>query len=408
MAEIKKLPQNIEFLSPVFKENYINIVFSSSDYYAPYLGVALYSLVKNSSKAYNYDIVVFTQDISETNQNLLQDIVKQSNVSLRFYKMNNIFSGTHIYVPPHINTLTLETYYRIFAPYVLKNYKKTLFLDSDMLILHDVSELYKTDISQYALAASHEILFEASHIEAQFYELQRQGKFENIREESIKRGKENALQHVKSVGVNKIEKYFQAGLILFNNNYFNEKHLVAQLFDNIQQKNYIIVNQDALNEVCYGHTLILDHKWNFTPTDQGNYFKHLTPQNKEKVLSVKNPQIIHFVGSKIKPWDFFVGEYHSLWWKYARETPFYETIISRNCIRQSSSEISKSLDLSEVLQAIYKIKSLGKLKRKYIFYRFMKEISFGKIKKHFKAKKAKTKMLIKEAKELKRKIRKKL
>lgn len=405
MKNIKKLQKDIEELAPAFKEDSISVVFSASDYYAPYLAIALYSLVKNSTANHNYDIVVFTQDISQKNQELLQNVVKRKNVSLRFYQMNDIFAGTDIYTPKHIETVTLETYYRILAPYVLKAYPKSLFLDSDMMILSDVADLYNTDVSDYALAASHEILFEASHIEAQYYALQRCGETKNLREKSVKLGKQSALKHVQSNGVKETEKYFQAGLILYNNGYFNKNHLVERLFENIQKRDYIIVDQDALNEACYGHTLILNNKWNFTPKEQGNFYEHMTSENRAKLEAITEPKIVHFVGSKMKPWDFCVGVYHSLWWKYARETPFYETILSRNCIKQSTEKTNANIspiNQMDVLRLINKIKSFGKIKRRYFRYCFLKAICFGKARRHYQSKKRETKNILKEIKQLKR------
>jgi len=38
-------------IQPVFKDNYVAVVFSSSNFYIPYLSVALNSLVTNSKDA---------------------------------------------------------------------------------------------------------------------------------------------------------------------------------------------------------------------------------------------------------------------------------------------------------------------------------------------------------------------
>ena len=68
------------------------------------------------------------------------------------------------------------------------------------------------------------------------------------------------------------------------------------------------MDQDALNEACYGHTLILNNKWNFTPKEQGNFYEHMTSENRAKLEAITEPKIVHFVGSKMKPWDFCVGD----------------------------------------------------------------------------------------------------
>lgn len=62
--------KKIKPLEKVFQTNTIPAAFSSSDYFAPYLGIRSRVLSKKSDPDYNYDFVVFTKDMSEFNQKM--------------------------------------------------------------------------------------------------------------------------------------------------------------------------------------------------------------------------------------------------------------------------------------------------------------------------------------------------
>ncbi|WP_086244392.1 hypothetical protein [Campylobacter devanensis] len=56
---------NFKKIYPVFEENFVSVVSQSSNKYVLYLSVVLESLVQNSSKNINYDLVVFEKYILE-------------------------------------------------------------------------------------------------------------------------------------------------------------------------------------------------------------------------------------------------------------------------------------------------------------------------------------------------------
>ena len=60
---------------------------------------------------------------------------------------------------------------------------------------------------------------------------------------------------------------------------------------------------------------------------------------KEYLEAVKEPKIIHFCGYP-KPWNIPESDMAEYFWKYAKETPFYEIIIDR--LIKNSVESTKS------------------------------------------------------------------
>lgn len=50
--------------------------------------------------------------------------------------------------------ITTETFYRFLILDILKDYKKVVYLDCDMIICHDVAELYRVDMGENLIAAT--------------------------------------------------------------------------------------------------------------------------------------------------------------------------------------------------------------------------------------------------------------
>ena len=55
---------------------------------------------------------------------------------------------------PEKREWTIATYYRLFIPELFPNYEKIIYLDTDILLLKDISSLYLTDLGQNYLAAA--------------------------------------------------------------------------------------------------------------------------------------------------------------------------------------------------------------------------------------------------------------
>ena len=59
-------------INPAFNENYTTLVMNCSNEYVPYMDVCLQSVLDNSSKKQNYDVVVLETTISKTNKSIIK------------------------------------------------------------------------------------------------------------------------------------------------------------------------------------------------------------------------------------------------------------------------------------------------------------------------------------------------
>ena len=125
----------------------IPIFFTIDAGYAPYASVAIASLIDNASKEYNYNIHVVYETITEDAIQKLKTL-ETKNAKIIFTKMKD---GLESITERKENLLrtdffTLTIYFRIFIPFMFKEYDKAIYIDSDTCIPGDISELYNIDL----------------------------------------------------------------------------------------------------------------------------------------------------------------------------------------------------------------------------------------------------------------------
>ena len=360
------LNDNIE---PIWKDNYCAIAVSSSNEYVPYLSVCLISLKAHSNSHNNYDIIIFERDISEENKFKIKSLIEEKNISVRFVNPMPIISKYDLKYPQHYG---LECYFRLTAPLVLKNFKKIIYTDIDLVFMVDIDELYSQSIEEYPLGACHDIIYNT------FLDDKSLDYFEYA---------------TKELELKEPYKYFNTGVMLLNLEYMRENNISKHLLKMANNKQYKILEQDILNKYFKTNIKYLDYKWNF-PTLSDLYRKRLEKsQEFTKKLYNKvqqNPAIIHWAGGA-KPWKYRNTDYSFLWWDYAQKTPFYEVIIQRNLNFEFSEELKKYKKITNNLKTkinnlIYLVNYKDNL-RKYRKYRFLINFSFGKTKERYKNKK---------------------
>ena len=76
------------------------------------MATTLYSLLQHISKENNYDILIFTHDISIDNRKIIKNMgINMENVSIRFIDPSYLFEGYNIYLFGHFGSI--DTYYRM-------------------------------------------------------------------------------------------------------------------------------------------------------------------------------------------------------------------------------------------------------------------------------------------------------
>ena len=120
----------------------IPIFFSTDDNYIPYLDVAISSLIANASKDYKYRIIILNTGLKSENIAKVK-MNECPGVTIDFIDISQSVKNikTHF---KNIYHFSIVTYYRLFIASLFPQYDKIIYLDCDLVVLGDISELYNT------------------------------------------------------------------------------------------------------------------------------------------------------------------------------------------------------------------------------------------------------------------------
>ncbi len=356
---------NPPHILPAFHKDNIPVVLSSDDNYVPYLYVCLHSIIANTSTNNCYDICILENGISTDNKAKIKKL-EAKNISIRFISVAVFINKIKTKFPVH-HHFSIATYYRFFIPEIFKEYDKVLYLDCDMLILDDVAKLLNTNLEDKYIAAVRDVEMYRACYNDYYY-------------------MSNWTKYLKNtLKINNTSGYFQAGVMLFDINKLNAFNFRTKCIDFLSKINPTYVDQCIMNHVLQEHIKYLDYEWNvlwhlpFCVKIEQQLPISVYRKYKK---SITNPKIIHYAG-EIKPWKKPEAPLADLWWKYARQTPFYEEFLQKLCIQNIQS--TKFVDISAI-------------KKKYNIHRLLSHITFGKLQKKQKQKARNYKHLLRDIK----------
>ena len=321
--------------APAFAVNNIPIVFSCTNYYTPYTAITIQSLLEHTSSNNNYDIVILHTNISKDNQQNLKWLVNGvKNVSIRFVDINELTNDMRWVANHHI---AVESFYRLYIPYLFNMYDKILYLDCDLIILRDVAELFNIDLGSNILAAT----IDADHA----------GQY-GSNYNNVVRYSDHILQ------LENPYEYFQAGVLLFNINEFKQSIDLDDLIDFAQAREYMYMDQDILNVKLKGRITRVPMKWNVM-TNTYNFrmyglIRRSAPDYiwNEYENARRDPYIVHYAGGD-KPWINPETDMSFIFWSYARRNPFYEVILNRMVCEKNNTNINREITrLSKRIEGI--------------------------------------------------------
>lgn len=128
------------------------VCFASDDGYAPYLRVAVYSMLCNRNRERYYDILILHKDISEEHQQKLLALAAEAEgVTIRLLSV----AAWSDRLPEEVGYYyTVEAVYRLLLlGDTFSRYQRILYLDCDLIVNGDVSQLYDTELGEAEIAA---------------------------------------------------------------------------------------------------------------------------------------------------------------------------------------------------------------------------------------------------------------
>lgn len=284
----------------------INLFFAVDDNYCSFLSAALHSILKNANKNYEYDVYVLHNGISENRQNVIK-YQTRNQARVEFVDMNEKLKVLENRLVTR-DYYTMTTYYRLFIPNMFPHLDKALYLDSDIIVPGDISELYNVDMGNNLVGAIPDMAVQNTPVFIEYVE--------------------------KALGI-KANRYYNAGILLMNlaeMRRFDFENRFIELLN--KYKFRVAQDQDYLNVLTKDRVTYVDNSWNVQPV----------PNNQCKVY---NLNLIHY-NMLWKPWIFDGIDYAAMFWTYANECPFNEVIMQQTKamtdeIRQSKLNGGKAL-----------------------------------------------------------------
>lgn len=301
----------------------MNILIATNTNYMGPTSVMVYSLCR-SHKEKEVNIFLAYHDLGE------QDIERLKKITYAFeqkYLYPLDVGGEFSSKVPAAGRFSYETFYRILAVNLLpKNMERILYLDVDMLVKKDLTNVYMTPMDDTC-----------PFVVCEDIEGHSRGTYESL---------------LERVATPHNYKYFNTGFMLLNLNYLRKRRSVGYILDAFYREQYPYPDQDVLNHMYYDKVQYVPWSlYNLPPEwwkvdtealsrgilrfasypdmnnpliDQKKRFADVTVQMRD------NAHIIHYLGI-LKPWLYRnkpiysdVALYAGLWFDCERE--MYETI----------------------------------------------------------------------------------
>ena len=266
----------------------IDVLLCGDLNYFQHMGVAVCSLLANNP-AHRFRVTIVTDPgIADEIAKMEAMAATFGNAELRFPAFDMSLLETY----PIRHHFTAFTFVRLVAPTLYDEaVDRVLYLDGDIVVCHDISELWQADMGDMPIAAVPDVYIDLNTCDP-------------------------------TPGTSRT--YVNAGVTLLNLRQWRKENATARLMDYLEahSKELHYADQDALNAVFAGRVRYLPYRWNFQSD-----FAQLDPaelgMTRAEFRQLRNdPGIIHYA-SRWKPW-FYRTEvnYRHLYWKYLGMTPW--------------------------------------------------------------------------------------
>lgn len=253
--------------------------------YAQHAAVCVVSLLENNRDSFFDIVIVSTESLGPGEEKLNRTVARYDNARLKVLQLG---ASSGMTLPVRALHYTIDTYTRLWvADFFAPEVERVLYLDSDMVVVGNIDELWQVDLGQSLLAA---VTIPGS-------------------------------TRCAAYGIPERYGYFQSGVLVISLTRWRQERIFDLVQDYIAHNADKIVDadQDVLNACLYDKRLPLPFMWNVIAPFYFNY--HPLGLSRAETRSVRrNARIIHFNGPS-KPWSYQCNHPRRAdYWKYLRLT----------------------------------------------------------------------------------------
>ena len=283
----------------------IDIVINTDDNYIQHAMAMLCSLYEHNV---NNKIVlhVLTHNLSDINCTCIKELSEKYGHSIVVYNVNeDPLDGVQF---RNKRPLTKAAYYRLLLSSIIDNsIDKILYLDCDMIVLGDVSQLFLLDLNDFALAATADYM-------------------------------PSNDEHRQQLNLEFDERTFCSGIMLVNLKYWRDNNCEKELltFAKKHREPVYLHDQDVLNHVFRKKWFRLPPKWNriiFNIVPGGSIIGY---RRKDINEYYHQPIIIHYA-NKVKPWYNMWMPMRGYYRKYLKKSGYQKITFKTISIKERIS-----------------------------------------------------------------------
>ncbi len=260
-----------------------NICYSLDSAYVEQLAVSIASILKNADVNENINFYILDGGLTKKDKKGIESLKNIKNFNIEYLPVNRSeFSDYPLLKKDNIEYkdyhVTLPTYFRFKLPSLLNSLNKVLYLDCDVIVNNSLKGIFDTNIDNYAVA----MVLDA-----------------------------DSTKESKRLG---LKKYFNAGVMLLNLDFWRRNNLELSLLDYAKKNESKILwqDQDIVNSVLFENIKELPNIWN----NQYLQYERVDANKLAKTI------IFHLAG-RFKPWLIpFEHFIYDLYYYYLLFTPF--------------------------------------------------------------------------------------
>ncbi len=273
-----------------------------------------YACVTIASVAYctksEIDFYILHSEISIELQSIVKIWVenKFSNCKLNFLDISDTLNKIDVKQIRHFNALVFGRY---FIPDLLPNIDKAIYLDSDTIVLDDITKLAQIDLCEYSIGGVYEYW-----------------------QDNFDWGSK-IKNDLKYLDLSENHKYFSSGVLVINCHKWRKQKTAKKLLEAYDKYREFTQypDQDPLNKLFENNYKELNPIFNTTEQTIIYYQKYMS--NDEFAYLKNNIVVRHFAGDN-KPWNqvYLYSDVNNKdcsdnfndWWFFASMTPFEKAL----------------------------------------------------------------------------------
>lgn len=268
--------------------NSLNIVLTTDDNYIVPTMVTISSILSAANVNTKFNIYILcARKLSYSGREQIASIeAKSKHVSIVFLEVDDEkldLALTTAYIP-------VASYYRLYISSLIED-DRCLFIDGDMIVRQDLSQIYHTDLEDYYVAGVKDMGVQCHYSEYETY--------------------------ARYLDIPDMHTYVNAGFIIYNLKKIREDGIDKKMVEAINA-GYKYMDQDIINKFCYGRIKTIPLKYDFFTEYFGSTFKmDLTGYSAEELEGIEQEIVVyHFVGI-FKPWVCTRLAINQMWWDEA-------------------------------------------------------------------------------------------